>query len=136
MSRALKKLSAGELRFIGDLEVRDLGTDEAGSPLTTYSKFAENVYFAMSDWRATEAQQANTILGTFLTYVVIRWRPGLEGVAANVMRLRHPSDLSVSPPIVDYYDIQGCVRDPTTREALQLACIRRDSTGYRTGTIP
>jgi hypothetical protein len=136
MARALKPIQSSALRFVGDLEQRDQGTDLAGSPLATYSLFAAGVRFDIQDWRATETLQANQVLSSVVTYVTIRWRPGIEGAIPGQLRLKHIADASVSPPVVDYYDIQGVVRDPTTRVALQLACIRRDGSGFRTGITP
>lgn len=133
MPRVFKPLNAGDLRFVGDLEKVDAGTDSAGSPLATYSPFVQGVRFSIGDWRVSENVQAATVLGQRITILIIRWRPGLEGVLPNVLRLKHISDYSVSPPTVDYYDIQGAIRDSTTRWALQLFGVQRDSEGYRTG---
>lgn len=121
------------MRFVGDLEIQDDGEDSSGSPLATFSTLAPNIFFDFADYRASENQTASTIMSQETTYIMIRWRPGVEGMRPGKLRLRHVSDLSVSPQIVDYYDIQGAVRDATQRWALQLACVRRDSTGFRTG---
>lgn len=133
MPRAFKPPQSGELRFVGDLEVATGDLDPAGSGLRTYRKFARNIRFGISDWRGVEQQGANTITAVTTTYVTIRYRPGLAGMEPNQMRLMHVVDRSIFPPRVDYYDIQGVVRDRTTRVSMQLICIRRDSTGYRVG---
>lgn len=121
------------MRFIADLEIAIDAQDASGSPLATFETFAENVRFDFADYRATENQAASTIMAQLTTYIVIRWRPGVEGTVPGKMRLKHASDLSSSPPVIEYYDIQGAVRDRTMRWAIQLACVRRDSTGFRTG---
>ena len=86
----------------------------------------------MSDWRDTEVSAAQQIMSQVITYIVIRFRPGI----LSTMRLKHVTEWTANPPLVDYYDIQGVVRDPTLRWALQLACIKRDAAGYRVGTVP
>lgn len=133
-ARNFKPLNPGDMRFIGDLEEAPDGLDTAGSPLTTgYTKFATGILFGFADYRGNETVVASTILSQITTYIVIRWRPGLEGLAPNQMRVRHVTEYSASPQLVDYYDIQGVLRDRTMRWALQLQCIRRDSSGYRSG---
>jgi hypothetical protein len=136
-SRAtIKRIEAGALRFIGDIERQVGSVDSMGSPTAKYELFAAGVRFAITDWRANETVQANTVMSQVTTYITVRYRPGLEGEAPGKMRLKHVSDASVSPPVIDYYDILGAVRDPTIRVGLMLACIKRDSSGFRTGVIP
>jgi hypothetical protein len=136
-SRAtIKRIEAGALRFVGDIEVRSARTDSMGSPSTDYEMFAAGVRFAIADWRVTETVQANTTVSQIVTYLTIRYRPGIEGQLPGQLRLKHVSDASVSPQVVDYYDIQGAVRDPSIRVGLLLSCVKRDSSGFRTGTIP
>jgi Phage head-tail joining protein len=132
-ARTFKQITPGSMRFVGDLEVQADGTDAAGTPLANFVPFATGIFFEFADYRATEASTANTVMGSLTTYIVIRWRPGVEGVEPAKMRLKWASDLSVSPPVVEYYDIQGAIRDSTARWALQLSCVRRDSAGFRPG---
>lgn len=136
-SRAtIKRIEAGALRFVGDIERLVGSLDAMQSPSAQYELFAAGVRFAITDWRANETVQAATIVSQMITYVTIRYRPGVEGQAPGQMRLKHISDASVSPPVIDYYDIQGAVRDPTMRVGLMLSCVKRDSSGFRTGLIP
>lgn len=136
-SRAtIKRINSGDLRYVGDIERRIDGVDAMRSPSTFYEVFAAGVRFAIADWRVTETVQANTTVSQFLTYITIRYRSGIEGAAPGQMRLKHISDASVSPPVIDYYDIQGALRDPQLRIGLLLSCVKRDSAGFRTGTIP
>lgn len=134
--REIRPTQSGELRHVGDLEKLDIGTDNSGTPLTTYSLFAKDVRFAIDDWKPLESVVANAVQSNLFTRIRIRYRPGLEGSAPSIFRLKHVIDASVSPPAVEYYDIQGAVRDITLRVELQLSCVRRDAAGYRTGTIP
>lgn len=132
-ARNLRPISAGALRFICDIERPDPGKDNAGIPKTTYSVFAKNVYFDFIDYRGGESVQANQIGATLITYITIRWLPGIDAT----MRVKHISDYSVSPPTIDYYDITSIPsRDGTMRDALLLQCTKRDAAGYRTGAIP
>ena len=133
--REIRPTQSGELRHVGDLEKLDIGTDTSGTPLTTYSLFAKNVRFAIDDWKPVENVIANAVQSNLFTRIRIRWRPGLEGAAPSIFRLRHVLDGSVSPPLVEFYDITGAVRDITLRVELQLSCVRRDAAGYRTGTL-
>lgn len=133
MPRAFKPLESGSLRFVGDLQQQTGDLDASGSPLGTYRTIAKNIRFGIMDWRGVEQQGANTIVGSVTTYLMLRWRPCLVGLAPDVMRLKHVVGRSGGLPTVDYYDIQGIVRDRTTRVSMQLMCIRRDSSGYRTG---
>jgi hypothetical protein len=135
-ARTFEPLNPGSLRFLGDLEVQQDGVDAAGTPLATFIPYAQGIFFTFADYRATETGTANTVMASITTYAVIRWRPGLEGIEPGKMRLKWASDLSVSPPIIEYYDVQGAVRDPTARWALQLSLVRRDSAGYRSGVQP
>lgn len=136
-SRAvIKGIQAGELRFVGDIERRVDAVDAMRSPSTSYELFAGGVRFAIADYRPTETMQANTTMSQVTTYLTIRYRPGIEGQVPGQLRLKHISDASVSPAIVDYYDIQGAIRDPSIRQGLLLSCVRRDSSGFRTGAIP
>lgn len=120
------------MRLVGNLESLIAGQDAAGGPTTRYELFAENIRFGMSDWRVSEANAAQQIVSQILTYIVMRWRPGI----VPTMRLVHPSDRLAVPPVIDYYDIQGAIRHPSTRWALQLVCVKKDATNYRTGTVP
>ena len=136
-SRAvIKGINAGDLRFVGDIEQRVQGVDAMRSPSTQYEVFAENVRFAIADYRPNETVQANQVSAQVTTYITVRYRAGLEGSQPGQMRLKHIADNTVSPPVVDYYDIQGVIRDPSIRVGLLLSCVRRDSSGFRTGTIP
>lgn len=133
--REIRPTQSGELRHVGDLEKLDIGTDASGTPLTTYSPFAKNVRFAIDDWKPLESMMSAAVQSNLFTRIRIRWRPGIEGTAPSTFRLRHVADGSVSPPIVEFYDIQGAVRDITLRVELQLSCVLRDAAGYRTGTL-
>lgn len=132
MANRLKPLQSGTLRQVGDIEVLIEAIDKIGAPSTSYEVFAENVRFDFADWRVTEGLQAKEIQSSVLTYITMRWRPGIT----SKMRIKHIVDYTTSPPTADYYDIQGVIRDPTLRVALQLACMKRDATGYRIGTTP
>ena len=128
-TRALKPIQSGTLRFTGKLEKPTPGTDSKGLPLTTYELFAD-VRFDIQDYRSTESLNAQQMGSQVTTYVVMRYIPGVDAS----MRLVHVTDSSVSPPTIDYYDIQGIVKDPTGRRALQLYCIKRQAAGFRAGT--
>lgn len=136
-SRAvIKGVTAGEMRFVGDIERRVDGVDAMQSPLTTYEAFAQGVRFALADYRPSEGMQANTTMAQITSYITIRYIAGIEGSAPGQMRLKHVADETISPPVVDYYDIQGAIRDPSMRVGLLLSCVKRDSSGFRTGAIP
>jgi len=132
MPNRLKQLQSGELRHIANIEKLIVAVGASGTPTQTYELWASDVRFSFADWRVTEGLQAKEITSSVLTYLTMRWRPG---VIAS-MRVVHISDYTTSPATVDYYDVQGVVRDPNLREALQLACIKRDAAGYRTGVVP
>ena len=134
--RRVIRSGSGELRLVGDLEKLDVGADNSGTPLTSYTLFAKDVRFAIDDWKPVESYIANAVQSNLFSRIRIRWRPGMEGAAPSTFRLKHVLDYSVSPQLVEYYDITGAVRDPTLRIELQLSCVRRDAAGYRTGTIP
>lgn len=142
MALKIATLAAGQLRHIGNIEQlkrADDGSpllDAAGSPLVQYEMFAQGVHFAVDDWKPSEDFLAQAVTGQLSTRLVIRYRPGMEGVAPNTMRLVHLTNPGVSPGIFDYYDIVGAVRDPTLRVQLTLTCTRRDAAGYRTGVTP
>lgn len=132
MPNRLKPLQSGILRQVGDIEVLVDGKDSFGSPMTSYQLWAPGVRFDFADWRVTENVSAKEIQSSVLTYITMRWRPGVT----SKMRIKHIAEITTSPQMIDYYDIQGVVRDPTLRTVLQLACLKRDAAGYRTGAIP
>jgi len=132
VANRLKPLSAGALRQVADIEVLVDSTDGVGTPTTNYVLFASNVRFEFADWRVTENQTAKEIQSSVLTYITMRWRPGIT----SKMRIKHIIDYTTSPPTSDYYDVQGVVRDTTLRDTLQLACMKRDAAGYRIGATP
>jgi hypothetical protein len=140
--REIRPTQSGELRHLCNLEKLKLaedGTpllDAAGSPLIQYELWAENVFFAIDDWKPIESYNANQVGSLLWTRIRIRFRPGLEGIAPNTMRFVHCLNPGKSPGIFDYYDIQGAIRDITMRVELQLTCARRDVAGYRTGQTP
>jgi hypothetical protein len=136
MAAKIKALDSGDLRHVGNLEQRITGTDDTGAPSVSYDIFAAGVRFAIDDWKPTEAFQAQAVSGQLSTRLVIRYRPGMEGVAPNQMRMAHITNPGASPVIVDYYEILGAVRDYTMRTQLILTCTRRDAAGFRTGATP
>ena len=127
-SRALQPIQSGQLRHIGDIEQRTTGTDAGGSPLTTYSTFAKDVRMDINDYRGNESFVAQTVESSQTTYITIRYRPGLNAT----MRIKHRAESGV----IDYYDITGIVSDQTRRRGMLLQCVKRDSSGFRTGSIP
>lgn len=135
MVAKIKPLDSGDLRHVGNLEVRIPGTDTTGAPSVAYALFAVGVRFAIDDWKPTEAFQAQAVSGQLSTRLVIRYRPGMEGTAPNQMRMVHVTNPGASPAVIDYYDILGAVRDYTMRTQLILTCTRRDAAGFRTGAL-
>lgn len=136
MARALRTLQSGEMRHVGNIEQLVDAVDALGGPTAQYALFAANVRFAIDDWKPYEVWAANQVMGQLSTRLRIRWRPGMEGVAPNTMRIAHTVNPGQSPPIVEYYDIIGAVRDATMRVDLTLTCMRRDAPGFRTGATP
>lgn len=130
MANKFKRPQAGQLRHIADIEVVIDEQDAFGTPTTNYETWQANVPFDFSDYRVSETMASKEIVSTVLTYLTMRWHPGLT----NKMRIRHVVDHSTSPPTADYYDVQGVLRDPTLRMWMQLVCIKRDAAGYRIGT--
>jgi head-tail adaptor len=132
-ARTLRPISSGELRLVCDIEQLISEEDAAGTPMTRYQLFAKDVRFAFADYRAAENFQAKEMTGQLTTYITMRWRPGLSAQ----MRIKYVADSSRSPPLIEYYEIQGDpVRDATLRIAVLLQCVKRDAPGARVGTIP
>jgi head-tail adaptor len=127
-SRALQPIQSGDLRQVGRLEQIVGSTDSKGMPVQAY-EFVTEVRFMFTDYRPSEGLQAGQLASQVTTYITTRYFPGVNAG----MRLVHVVDSSVSPPLIDYYDIQGVVRDGTARRALQLVCVKRDAAGYRAG---
>jgi hypothetical protein len=136
MVAKVKPLASGDLRLFGNLEQRVKGQDDTGAPSVSYQLIAADVPFAFDDWKPTEAFQAQAVSGQLSTRIVIRYRPGMEGIAPNQMRMVHLTNPGLSPAVYDYYEILGAVRDATTRVQLTLTCVRRDGDGFRTGATP
>lgn len=137
--REIRPTQSGELRHRGDLQKLVTNpdgtplTDAAGMALIEYQTYAEGVYFSIDDFSTYESFQAQQVGSELTTRIRVRFRPSLEGVAPNTMRMRLRLNPGNSPAKYDYYDIQGSIRDPFLRVEMQLTCIRRDVGGFRTG---
>ena len=127
--REIRPTQSGELRHIGNIEQRAGGTDSTGVPSSDYVLWAENVRFAIDDWKSPEAYNAEQLNGMITTRIRIRWRPGI----VSGMRLVYCTNPGQSPPIFEYYEITGPTRDISLRVEIQLNCIKRDAAGFRTG---
>lgn len=133
----LRTFASGEMRHVCNLEQLIAGDlDAVGTPQSRYVVVATNVRFTIDDWKPYEAFNAAIIEKQLSTRIRIRYRPGMEGIAPGQMRLAHTTNPGYSPPVVDYYDIVGAVRDTTLRVDLTLTCIRRDADGFRQGVTP
>lgn len=134
MPRDIRPIRSGELRHIGDLErLITPNQDDSGGPIVAFETVAMNVRFKIDDFRVYESLQAAQVQSLLTTKISIRYRPGMEGTAPGIFRLKHVILEGTSPIRTDYYDIQGAIRDPLLRLELQLSCIRRDAEGFRTG---
>jgi head-tail adaptor len=123
---------SGELRHIGNIEAPVAGTDSSGTPNTNYVLWAENINFAIDDWKSPEVYQAQQVEGQQTTRIRMRYRPG---VLAG-MRLVYCTNPGQSPLIFEYYEITGVTRDITLRVEIQLNCVKRDAAGFRAGATP
>jgi hypothetical protein len=130
---ALHPTQSGELRNICNIERRVEGTDATGTPSTSYTLFAENVRFAIDDWKPYESFQAQAIERQVSTRITIRYRPGMSGAGPSQFRLVVQTEYGSTNNTVEYYDVLGAVRDISMRENLILTCTLRDAAGFRTG---
>ncbi len=129
----LHPTQSGELRNICNIERRVEGTDDVGTPSVNYTLFAENVRFALDDWKPYESFQAEAVSRQLSTRIVIRWRPGMSGAGPSQFRLAVKTEYGSTNNVVEYYDVLGAVRDISMRENLILTCALRDAAGFRTG---
>lgn len=131
--REIRPTQSGEMRHIGNIErLIEGATDSTGVPGARYELWAENVRFAIDDWKSPEAYNAEQVQGTLTTRIRVRYRPGIVAT----MRLVYCTNPGQSPAIFEYYDITGVTRDITLRVETQLNCIKRDAAGFRTGATP
>lgn len=131
--REIRPTQSGELRHVCNIERRIAGTDSTGFPGVTYALWAENVRFAIDDWKPYENQLAQAVERSIITRIRIRYRPGMSGVASGTFRLVYLTNPGESPPLYEIYDVMGAVRDINLRVELQLTCSLRDAAGYRVG---
>ena len=131
--REIRPTQSGELRHVGNIERRIPGTDSTGAPNTTYALWAENVRFAIDDWKPYENQVAQAVERSVITRIRIRYRPGMSGAGPSTFRLIYLTNPGESDPLFEIYDIMGAVRDINLRVELQLTCSLRDAAGYRVG---
>jgi head-tail adaptor len=131
-ARSLQPIQSGQLRHRGNIEQRTAGTDAGGSPLTVYTTVYENVPMDINDYRGNESFVAQTVESSQTAYITVRYLPAMNAQ----MRVRHIADPTTDPPTVDYYDVVGIMYDPTRRRGMLLQCVKRDSSGFRTGQIP
>ena len=132
MVRAVQPIQSGELRHVGNIEQRMAGLDSTGAPNVTFQVWAQDVRFAIDDWKSPEAFQAQQVDGQLTTRILIRYRPGIVAT----MRLVYLTNPGESNPVYEYYDITGVTRESTLRNTIQLNCIKRDAAGFRTGATP
>lgn len=130
--REIRPTQSGELRHVGNIEERISGVDDTGAPTVAYQLWAENVRFAIDDWKSPEAFNAQQVDGQQTTRIRIRYRQGI----VSTMRLVYLTNPGESNPVYEYYDITGVTRDITLRVEIQLNCIKRDAAGFRTGAAP
>lgn len=136
--REIRPTQSGELRHRCNIERRDAGTDSTGAPSVTYTLWAENVAFAIDDWKPYENQVAQAVERSVITRIRIRYRPGMSGAGPATFRLVYLTNPGPNQfgPIYEIYDVMGCVRDINLRVELQLTCSLRDAAGYRVGAPP
>jgi head-tail adaptor len=132
--REIRPTQSGELRHVCNIEQRIEGTDSTGAPNVNYALWAENVRFAIDDWKSPETFAAQQIEGIQYTRIRIRYRPGIKENGA--MRLVYCTNPGESDPVYEYYDITGVTRDITLRVEILLNCTRRDAAGFRRGATP
>ena len=131
--REIRPTQSGELRHRCNIEMRVRGTDSTGAPSVAYTLWAENVAFAIDDWKPYENQLAQAVERSVITRIRIRYRPGMSGAGPNTFRLVYLTNPGESAPVFEYYDVLGAVRDVNLRIELQLTCSLRDAAGYRVG---
>jgi hypothetical protein len=134
--REIRPTQSGELRHLCNIENRVTGTDSTGAPSVIYALWAENVRFAIDDWKPYEAEVAQAVERSTITRIRIRYRPGMSDAGPNQFRLVYCTNPGESPAINEYYDVLGAVRDINLRVELQLTCSLRDAAGYRVGATP
>ena len=133
--REIRPSQSGEFRHVCNIEQRVTGTDSTGAPSVAYVLFAENVRFAIDDWKPYETQVAQAVERSVITRIRIRYRPGMSA-ADGQFRLVYQTNPGCSPGVFEYYDVLGAVRDINLRVELQLTCSLRDAAGYRVGATP
>lgn len=131
--REIRPTQSGELRHFCNIERRVEGVDSTGAPSVAYALWAENVRFAIDDWKPYENQLAQAIERSVITRIRIRYRPGMSGAGPSTFRLKYLTNPDDDVPVYEYYDVMGAVRDINLRVELQLTCSLRDAAGYRTG---
>jgi hypothetical protein len=131
--REIRPTQSGELRHVGNIERRVPGTDTTGAPSVAYVLWAENVHFAIDDWKPYENQLAQAVERSVITRIRIRYRPGMSGAGPSQFRLVYLTNPGQSDPVYEIYDVMGAVRDINLRVELQLTCSLRDASGYRVG---
>lgn len=134
--REIRPTQSGELRHFCNIETRTVGTDSTGAPSVAYTLWAENVRFAIDDWKPYENQIGQAVERSVITRIRIRYRPGMSGAGPSQFRLVHRTNPGESPASFEYYDVLGAVRDINLRIELQLTCSLRDAAGYRVGATP
>jgi head-tail adaptor len=127
--REIRPMMSGELRHVCNIEQLIAGVDATGAPLATYQLWAQNVRYAIDDWKPYEVMQAAQLGNELNTRIRMRWRPGI----VESMRLVMITNPGCSPAVYEYYDIVGAVRDIILRVEIQLTCVKRTSPGFRVG---
>jgi head-tail adaptor len=130
--REIRPTQSGELRHVGNIEQLITAVDAHGVPTSDYVLWAENVHFAIDDWKPYEQLAAQQLGSQLNTRIRLRYRPGI----VPSMRLVYLTNPGMPDSVFEYYDIVGVVRDITMRVEMQLTCILRNAPGFRTGTAP
>lgn len=125
-------MEAGKLRHVVTLERRNESQLATGEVVWNWVTWQDNVRAAIEDLSTREQVNTAQVGVEATTRIRIRFRPGVT----EKMRVKHVTEVSGSPQLVDYYDIMGVTRDlQTQRTELQLLCVRRSSEGFNDGNV-
>jgi len=101
-------MKAGELRHLVTLQTLDVGQDDVGQPVHTFTNFAD-VYADVRYLSGLETVKSGAALGILRASIRIRWRPDI----LPTMRVLHGAVI---------FDIKAVQVDPTGRTYYDLVC--------------
>jgi SPP1 family predicted phage head-tail adaptor len=117
----------GDLRHVVTIEERVETQNDTGEVEWTWRPWQENVRASIEPVTGSERWILPQVNADITARIRIRFRPGIT----EKMRVVHVTEVSSSPQVIDYYDIESVVHVRERRREIHLMCRKRSAEGFR-----